>query len=326
MTNDRRSEFSRVLVTGAGGFVGSSLCAALAERGWQVIAASRRPMAAGLAHGTVNMCLPLLSNEAQWQSALKSVHCVVHLAAHVHVMGPSGGAEAAFHEINVRGTAFVAEQAERASVRRIVFVSTVKVNGEGGAARYRAEDVPHPSDAYARSKFEAEQVLHALSRRSGVETAIVRPPLIYGPGVGANFRRLMQLADRGVPLPLGSIDNRRSLVSIWNLNDFIEVCMTHPDADGETWLVSDGQDVSTPELMRKIARLMGRRDRLFAFPPALLRWMAGIAGMGGEMSRLCDSLTVDSTPAAERLRWKPAVALDEGLARTVRAFHLGRPR
>jgi nucleoside-diphosphate-sugar epimerase len=211
-------------------------------------------------------------------------------------------------------------------VRRIVFLSTVKVNGEGAAAAYRAEDAPNPSDAYARSKWEAERALHALSGRSSVETAIIRPPLIYGPGVGANFRRLMHLADRRVPLPLASIDNRRSLVSIWNLTDFIEVCMTHPAAAGETWLISDGQDVSTPELMRKIARLMGRRDRLFAFPPALLRCIAGIAGMRETASRLCDSLTVDSTPAVQRLRWKPPVGLDEGLARTVRAFQTERPR
>jgi nucleoside-diphosphate-sugar epimerase len=314
-----------VLVTGASGFVGTCLCSALVERGWRVVAASRRALESPPA-GITQVCLPLLADPERWQGALQSIDCVVHLAARVHVTAGGGRSTEMFHEVNARGTRFVAEQAARAGVRRIVFLSSIKVNGEGGGTRYRADDVPNPTDDYARSKMEAEESLRDMYRRADIEIAIIRPPLVYGPGVGANFRRLMRLAALGVPLPFASIENRRSLISVWNLVDFIEVCMTHRGANGETWLISDGRDVSTPELMGKLALLMGRRGRLFAFSPALLQRAAGMLGRAAEMARLCDSLTVDATPAAQRLFWRPVVDFDEGLARTVRAFQAERRR
>jgi nucleoside-diphosphate-sugar epimerase len=206
-------------------------------------------------------------------------------------------------------------------VRRFVYLSSVKVNGEGGEpAPYRAEDAPNPLDDYGRSKRDAEIALRDLCARSGMELVIIRPPLVYGPGVRANFRRLLRLAAMGVPLPLDSIDNRRSLVNVWNLVDFIETCMTHPQAPGNTFLISDGEDLSTPELFRKLARLMHRPSRLFRFPPRALNRIAGWVGLGAEMKRLCESLQVNSAPARERLDWRPVVSVDEGLGRTVAAY------
>jgi nucleoside-diphosphate-sugar epimerase len=262
-----------------------------------------------------------------WRKALQSVHCVVHLAAHVHVMGSAARSVAKFRQVNVDGTRFVAEQAVHAGVRRFVFLSSIKVNGEGGGLRpYRADDIPNPSDAYARSKFEAEQILRSICLHSGMELVIIRPPLIYGPGVRANFRRLLNLAAFGVPLPLDSVDNRRSLISIWNLVNFIETCMNHPAAPGGTWLISDGDDLSTPELIRKLARLMHRSPHLFAFPPRLLQRASNCLGLGAAMRRLCDSLVVDAAPAYEQLNWRPAISIDDGLARTVEAFRAERRR
>lgn len=301
-----------VLVTGSAGFVGSHLCETLRSRGWRVVAAGRRH---------ADICLPLLAEASNWQSALKDIDCVVHLAARVHVPASAAGSAAAFEEVNVRGSAFVAEQAIRAGVRRLVFLSTVKVNGEGaGLRRYRADDVPHPIGPYAVSKHQAEEVLRDVCRHAGMELVIVRPPLIYGPGVRANFRRLMQLASSGVPLPLGSVDNRRSLISVWNLASFIEVCMQHQLAAGDTWMVSDGEDLSTPQLIRRVAHHLHRPERLFRFSPRYLRAAARVLGLGAEMSRLCDSLLVDASPANERLKWRAPIGVDEALQRTVAAY------
>jgi UDP-4-keto-D-QuiNAc 4-reductase len=316
-----------VLVTGSGGFVGSHLCRTLAAGGWRVVAAQRRSGTANPSSRVEGAYLPLSSGEENWQNALKSVQCVVHLAARVHQLGSAGKAAAAFRQVNVDGTRFAAEQAQRAGVRRFVFLSSIKVNGEGGSPRqYRADDPPEPQDAYAQSKFQAEEMLREFCRRGGMELVIIRSPLVYGPGVRANFHRLLSLAALGLPLPFRSIDNRRSLISIWNLVNFIELGVSHPDAAGETWLISDGEDLSTPDLLARLARLMHRPERLFAFSPRILRRAAVLLGLGAEMSRLCDSLVVDPTPAHRRLNWRPIIGVDEGLARTVEAFRAERNR
>jgi len=316
-----------VLVTGSGGFVGYHLCRALAAGGWRVVAARRQNRATDSISGVAGVYLPLSSAEENWQNALKSVQCIVHLAARVHQLGSAGKAAAAYREVNVQGTRFAAEQAQRAGVRRFVFLSSIKVNGEGGSLRpYRADDPPNPQDAYAQSKLEAEEMLREFCRRGGMELVIIRSPLVYGPGVRANFHRLLKLAALGLPLPFRSIGNRRSLISIWNLVHFIESGVSHPAAAGDTWLISDGEDLSTPDLLARLARLMHRPDRLFAFPPRILRRAAALLGLGAEMSRLCDSLVVDSTPAQTRLNWRPGIGVDEGLARTVQAFRAERNR
>lgn len=253
---------------------------------------------------------------------MASVECVVHLAAIAHVLGGAGLIPSSYEYINVRGTRFVAEQAARAGVRRFIFLSSVKVNGEGGSLTpYCADDPPNPTDPYARSKLAGEETLRDFCAFEGMELAIVRPPLIYGPGVRANFLRLLNLAALGLPLPLASIDNRRSLISLWNLGKFIEVCMRHPSAANRTWLVSDGEDLSTPELMRKLSRMMGKPDRLFAFSPGSLVRIGAVLGFGAEMRRLCGSLLVNTTPALECLQWRPLLTVDQGLARTVSAFN-----
>ncbi len=316
---------SSALVTGASGFVGAQLCLMLAQRGWHVVAASRRLCSRRPVSGIDDIALPLSAQAAEWQKALASVRCVVHLAARVHQIGDDDAAARAYREVNVDGSRFVAEQAVRAGVRRFVFLSSIKVNGEGGCARpYRSDDAPNPFDPYGRSKWDAEVALHEVCARAAMELVIIRPPLVYGPGVRANFKRLMHLASLGLPLPLRGIDNRRSLISVWNLADFIDTCMRHEKAAGETFLISDGEDLSTPELLQKLSRSMGRPSRLFRLPPRALRQLARLAGLGAEMQRLCGSLVVDSTPAREKLNWHPIVSTDEGLARTVAAFRTER--
>ncbi len=319
------AEGSRALVTGATGFVGAQLCPTLAQHGWQVACVSRSPWRGARTAGLEEVILPLSLQDVGWRNALRSARCVVHLAAHVHQMRDATRSANVYHEVNVAGSQFVAEQAARAGVRRFLYLSSIKVNGEGGGpAPYRAEDAPNPHDDYGRSKRDAEIALRDLCARSGMELVIIRPPLVYGPGVRANFRRLLRLSAMGVPLPLGSIDNRRSLVNVWNLADFIETCMTHPRAPGNTFLISDGEDLSTPQLLRKLARLMRRPSRLFRFPPQALMRIAQRVSLGSEMRRLCESLQVDSTPARERLDWRPVVSVDEGLERTVAAYRQTR--
>jgi nucleoside-diphosphate-sugar epimerase len=318
------SESNSALITGGGGFVGTCLCGALAQRGWRVVAVSRRGRNCSMPSGVVEASLPLFSNSDDWQRKLSSISCVVHLAAHVHRMGPGAKRDPQFREVNVEGSRFVAEQAARAGVRRFVFLSSIKVNGEGGPVPYSADDQPNPRDLYAITKLEAEIALREVCLRSGMELVVVRPPLIYGPGVRGNFRRLMNLAYLGVPLPFRSISNSRSLIGIWNLAHFIESCMAHPAAAGQTWLVSDGEDLSTPQLFAKLATLMNRRARLFPVSQIWLRRISKIAGLSAEIARLCDSLQVDTTPARDRLAWRPPMTVDEGLTRTVTAYRTRR--
>jgi nucleoside-diphosphate-sugar epimerase len=325
MTPLAPAESRSALVTGASGFVGAQLCPILAQRGWQVVAVSRRACNRRATSGIVDLVLPLSSQAVDWQKGLASVRCVVHLAAHVHQFHAEEKAATAYHEVNVEGSRFVAEQAAQAGVRRFIYLSSIKVNGDGGGAQpYRAEDAPYPLDLYGRSKRDAELALQEVCARSAMDLVIIRPPLIYGPGVRANFRRLIKLAALGLPLPLRSIDNRRSLVNVWNLADFIETCMLHENAPGETFLISDGEDLSTPDLLQKLSHSMHRPSRLFRFPPQALRRIARLAGLGAEIERLCGSLVVDSTPAREKLGWHPIVSVDEGLARTVAAYRTER--
>jgi nucleoside-diphosphate-sugar epimerase len=319
-----REDFKSVLVTGAHGFIGKNLIDLLCSRNWKVVAGVRREPGALAGLGVQFEQLTLSKEPERWQFALRSVDCVVHLAGRAHKLGRAGEDAEAFNEVNVLGASFVARQAVEAGVKRFIMLSSIKVNGEGGASLvYRAEDVPKPEDAYGRSKLAAEIAIREICARGGVEYVILRPPLVYGPGVGANFRRLMRLVELGIPLPFGSIDNRRSLVGIRNLMDFIETSMVHPGAAGKTWLVSDGQDLSTLELVNRLARLMFRRPSLFRFPPSLLRFAASCLGREEEMKRLTGSLQVDTNPAAACLDWRPPVSVDDGLAETVAAYKLG---
>lgn len=255
-----------------------------------------------------------------WTTVLNGVDCVVHLAARAHVMDDSAPEPlAAYREVNVAGTRRLAEQAAAAGVRRLVMVSSIKVNGERTApgAPFLFSDPPAPEDAYGLSKWEAEQALWLVAAETGLEVVVVRPPLVYGPGARGNFQRLLRWVARGLPLPLGAVENRRSLVALDNLVDLLRVCIDHPAATGQTFLVSDGEDLSTPELIRRLAAAMGRKPRLLPVPPALLRLGGWLLGRSGEVARLLGSLQVDIAHTREILGWTPPISVQEGLRRTV---------
>lgn len=305
----------RVLVTGASGFVGGALCAHLAANGHTVRSAVRIPC--GLSDEAV---VGDINGDTRWGGALASCQAVIHLAARVHVMQEKvSDPFVLYREINVEGTLNLACQAAQAGVKRFVFISTIKVNGEGRDAAYRETDVPAPEDAYAISKWEAEQGLQRIARETGLEIVILRPPLVYGPGVKANFLRLMKTIRRGWPLPLGAIHNRRSLLYLGNFVDAIRLCVEHPAAAGQTFLLDDGQAVSTPELIRAVACAMGRPARLLAVPVGVLAFMGALLGKRAAVARLTGSLHVDSSAIRSRLGWAPPYSMEAGLAATVAA-------
>lgn len=308
---------TRVLVTGASGFVGSHLMDAFAERGLPARAALRKLRQEARERVMQDRCVVgTIDGSTDWRAALEGCDAVVHLAARVHVMRERGDADNVYREANIDATRTLARQSAAAGIRRFLLASTVKVHGEGRAEPYVEGDVPAPSDAYARSKQEAEQVLRQIVAETGMEATILRIPLVYGPGVGGNFLRLMHAVNAGKPLPFGSVDNRRSLVYVGNLADAIVACLAHPAAAQRTFLVSDGEDVSTPELVRQLARALGRRPRLLPVPVALLRVAGSLSGRRAEIERMVGSFAVDSGAIRAAIGWTPPFALEEGLART----------
>lgn len=305
----------KVLVTGATGFVGSALCGHLKAAGHTVTAAVRH--SAGLPG---EMVIGEMSPLTNWRFALAGCDAVVHLAARVHVMDDtSDNPLALYRATNTAATLNLARQAAQAGVKRFVFVSSVKVNGEGRDAPYRETDPPAPEDDYAISKWEAEQRLLQIARETDLEVVILRPPLVYGPGVKANFRRLLDVVACGWPLPLGAIRNRRSLLYLGNFVDAIRVCLEHPAAAGQTFLLDDGRPVSTPELVRAIARAMGRPARLIPVPVGALAFAGALLGKRAAVARLTGSLQVDSSAIRARLGWTPPYTMEAGLAATVAA-------
>jgi nucleoside-diphosphate-sugar epimerase len=307
----------RVLVTGANGFVGRVLCETLQQRGFEVRAAVRRSDS-GASLSTPAVVVGEVGARTDWSRALQGVTYVIHAAARAHVLHDNPANSLLYHQINELGTRALADSAVRARVRRLVFLSSVKVNGEQTYERpFRASDAPDPQDPYAVSKLRAEQYLQELSRQARLETVVVRPPLVYGPHVRANFLRLLRWVDQRRPLPFARIDNRRSLVSIWNLCDLVACTLVHPRASGRTWLVSDGQDLSTPELVRQIAVSMDRQVRLLPVPVMVLRGVARALGRGAEFNRLCGSLAVDIADTRGELGWSPPLDVADSLRRTV---------
>lgn len=306
-----------ILVTGANGFVGSALCECLRKRGMSVRGATRTR---GLnVDGDECIAVGDISAQTDWTPALKNVDQVVHLAARVHVMNEkSADPLAEFHRVNVGGTASLARQAAVAGVRRFVFLSSIKVNGEltTSSQRFAANDVPAPADAYGVSKHEAEQVLWKIVAETDMELVILRPPLVYGPGVSGNFMRLLQVLDRRWPLPLGAIQNQRSLIYVGNLVDAIRRSLRHPKAAGKTFLVSDGVDVSTPELVRGIAAALGRRPFLLPVPVSWMRRAGRVLGNQAAVDRLVGSLCVDIAPLREELGWTPPYTMQAALEAT----------
>jgi nucleoside-diphosphate-sugar epimerase len=312
-----------VLVTGGSGFVGKSLIKTLCMDQRYKLIASTRHLSGSFPSDVSSVSVGTLDGDTDWQPALKDVGVVVHLAARVHVMRESDADPlTAFRKVNVDGTLNLARQAAVAGVKRFVFISSIKVNGEGTpfGKPYTADDVPAPIDPYGVSKHEAEQGLLALAADTGMEVVIIRPVLVYGPGVKANMLSMMRWLYRGVPLPLGAIDNRRSLVSIENLVDLIVVCLDHPAAANQIFLVSDGEDVSTTGLLRRMGASLGRPVRLLPVHPGLLRCLAVLSGKGAISQRLLGSLQVDIEKNYRLLGWSPPVTLNQALLSTARHF------
>jgi nucleoside-diphosphate-sugar epimerase len=313
---------SRLLVTGANGFIGGALCHALEQNGYDVVRAVRdRENVAALQAGTQTFAVATgeLGPDTDWVESIQGVDTIVHAAARVHLMQDMANDPlAAYRRVNNAGTACLARAAAKAAVRRFIYISTVKVSGERTESTPFSEtDPPDPQDPYAVSKLEAEQALWEISGRTGLQVVIVRPPLVYGPGVKANFLRLIRLVDRGIPMPVANVTNRRSLLALDNLVDFLLRCIKAPAAAGETFLVADDEDLSTPDLIGRIAAHMGRKPRLVSFPPALVGLAARLVGKESEARRLRDSLQIDVSKARKVLDWTPAVTVDEELEKTV---------
>lgn len=315
-----RGEPTQVLITGATGFVGRRTARALLDAGSRVVAAVREPGGAAALPPSVQACVVGdVTSPVDWRSALANVDAVVHLAARVHVMRDRGpDLDAAYRLANVDATLRLAEAAAATGVRRLIFVSSVKAAGERSENPLTETDAAHPEDAYGRSKLAAERALAGVSMRTGLEVVIVRPPLVYGPGVGGNFVRLLALArwSGRVPVPLGGVRNRRSLVYVDNLADALALVVRHPGAAGETFHVTDGEDISTPDLLRRLAASMGVKPRLMPVPTAVLRFMGTLAGRAAEVERLLGSLQLDVTRIRAHCGWAPPVQRDEALART----------
>lgn len=310
----------RVLVTGAGGFVGRALVQRLAgDLACQVVASTRSPVIFEDAKIELFMSGPI-NSQTQWAGALEGVDVVVHLAARAHVLRElSADPSAEFRRVNVEGTLQLAAQAARAGVKRFVFISTIGVNGaETDVYPFTEEDAPKPHSLYAQSKYEAELGLRALAVQTGLEVVIIRPPLVYGSRAPGNFDSLILLLARGVPLPLGVVThNRRSLVALDNLVDLIVTCLDHPAAANQTFLVSDGEDISTADLLRRLGSAMGRPARLLPVPVGVLALGATLLGKLEMFQSLCGSLQVDMSKTLELLGWIPPVGVDEGLKRAV---------
>jgi UDP-4-keto-D-QuiNAc 4-reductase len=307
----------RVLVTGATGFVGRSLCTTLSKTGCLVRAAVRKPtpVPEGVSEAVV---VGDIGSQTLWDEAVRDVDCVIHAAARAHILHDAPSNAGLYAETNAHGTRWLAQCAARAGVRRFVFVSSIKVNGEETVGRpYRASDEPQPRDPYGMSKLLGERAAREVASRTAMEVAIVRPPLVYGPGVRANFLRLMRWVDQQRPLPLGAVNNRRSLVSVWNLCDLLSRLATNSSSSPGIWLVSDDEDLSTPDVVRRLATAMGRKARLIPVPVFALRWMGALSGHGAEVARLCGSLVCDIAPTRETLGWLPPLTVDESMARTV---------
>lgn len=314
---------TRVLLTGASGFIGTAVQALLLnDPRYTVHSAYRQVPEVSSARLKIFQVSGLEPN-TDWLVALDGVGVVVHCAARVHVMDElEADPLEAFRRVNVQGTLRLAEQAAQAGVRRFIFLSSIKVNGEstvpGGS--FTSDDVPAPLDPYGISKLEAEQALRALSARTGMEVVIIRPVLVYGPGVKANFRSMMAWLSRGVPLPFGTIYNKRSLVALDNLVDLIGTCIDHPSAANQVFLVSDDQDLSTSELLRLMARALGRPARLLPLPVWLMSSAAQLLGKKAISQRLCGSLQVDIKKTKALLDWKPVISVSGALEKTAKYF------
>jgi nucleoside-diphosphate-sugar epimerase len=318
----------RILVTGANGFVGAALCRRLQESGFLVRGAVRdqKKLSLSRTSGSNDLEWVVLhdqSDEVETKQALQGVGAIVHLAARVHVMADHvSDPLREFRRVNANWTERLARAAISQGVLRFVYLSSIKVNGEQSVVPFTEEDSPNPLDPYGVSKWEAEQALARISSQTGMETVVVRSPLVYGPGVGGNFLQLLNVLRRGIPLPLASVQNRRSLIYRENLVDALVSCVRDRRAVGQTYLISDGEDLSTPDLVRRLGKALGVTVRLWPVPLSVLRWMGQVAGKQALIDRLLGSLQVNLSKIKLELDWYPPFSVDRGLAETA-AWYCG---
>ena len=298
-----------ILITGATGFVGNALCNALIQRDYIIHPITR---------STFGEITPI----TDWSKALSdNIGTVIHLAARVHLMQDTASDQlAAYRAVNTDSTLNLAQQAAAAGVRRFIFLSSIKVNGEARITPYSEQDTPNPTDPYAISKWEAEQGLREITARTNMEVVVLRPPLIYGTGVSANFLRLIHWVETGIPLPFASIYNQRSLLYLGNLVDAIRTCIYHPAAANQTFLVADNESLSSADLIKKIAYHLKRPCRLFPIPSTILLSLLSLIGRKQEAERLLGSLQIDNSHICKTLGWKPPFSTDQGLAQTLNAY------
>lgn len=310
----------KILVTGASGFVGSAVCRGVVASGHECVASMRKAGGQLGALPTKPVVTGDIGVDTRWGEALAGVDVVIHCAARAHVMqDDSADPLNEFRKVNVIGTSNLARQAADSGVKRFIFISSIVVNGSLSERPFLVEDIPDPTEPCAQSKYEAEKGLRDISANMGLDLIIIRPPLVYGPNALGNFDSLLRWVANGVPLPLGAIHNKRSLVGLDNLVDLIVTCIAHPNAGNQIFLVSDGEDVSTTQLLKRVAIAMDKPARLIPVPAVLLRFAASLLGKRAMAQRLLGSLQVDISKTREVLGWNPPVSLDEGLQRCVRA-------
>ena len=303
----------KVMVTGAGGFIGQKLCSVLEDSGFEIVPVFRARQVdreKGVRNAVFDKNIDATTD---WTNELIDVEVVVHLAARAHVMhGGEAGDLARLREINVEGAKSLAKQAAQSGVNRFIYLSSIKVNGEQTDDQpFSADQAPNPEDSYAISKMETEEALRKIQKTTNMEVVIIRPPLVYGPGVKGNLLALVKLIGKGVPLPLGAVDNRRDLVSIYNLCDLIEVCILHPAAPGDTLLVSDNESISTTEMIRYIANGLNRNARFIPVPIWALKYLAGLFGKKAKVEKLTGNLQIDMSPTQQVLDWNPPLTVAE---------------
>jgi len=316
----------RILVTGANGFVGQALCRALNGNGYFIRAAVRsNEKLAQLPEGVEYCIVGEVGSGTGWSTALEGIDTVIHLASRVHLMQDnSSDALSEYRKINTAGTKRLASLAAQSGVSRFIFLSSIKVNGEytgeGNAGSFCETDTPDPQDNYAVSKWEAEQALTEIGKESGLETVILRPPLVYGPGVKANFLSLLKIIDSEVPLPFAAIKSKRSFIYLGNLVDIISKCIMSPKVSGQTFLVSDGEDIAIPQLMKTIAKSMGRDPVLLPIPVGFLKLFGRISGRKSKVGRLVRPLVINNGKIVGALNWKAPYSLSEGIELTVKSY------
>lgn len=306
-----------ILVTGANGFVGTYVCKALIESGYKVRGVVRHKESM-LIEQVEKIVVTDIDGTTNWSQALMNVDTVIHLAARVHKMKEnSNNPLLEYRTVNSIGTEWLAKNCIKYSVKRFIFISSIKVNGEERNIAYKEDDVPAPKDDYGISKLEAEEALRRIAKISSLETVILRPPLIYGCGVKANFERLIHIVNKGTPLPLGKIKNKRSLLYVDNLVDLILNCITHPNAANKTYLVSDEQDLSTPELVEMIATAMNKKAKIFSLPLIFLKVLGLFTRKTSSIDRLIGNLTIDNSKVFNELSWSPPIKVSEGIYKTI---------